>query len=51
MSGVKDAGASQKALNGLNQTEVGLLLLEEGLKMTRVGHSIRKFSLDELPDL
>lgn len=48
---VKDAEARQNSMNGVNLTEGGLFLMKKDPRVTRVGHWIRKFSFDELPQL
>jgi exopolysaccharide biosynthesis polyprenyl glycosylphosphotransferase len=48
---VKDAETRQAELNKINQTEGGLFLLKRDPRVTRVGELIRRYSIDELPQL
>jgi len=48
---VKDAERKQAELYQRNQTTGGLFLLKEDPRLLRVGKILRKFSIDELPQL
>lgn len=47
----KDAESKQQELYEQNQTSGGLFLLENDPRVTKVGKFIRKYSIDELPQL
>ena len=48
---VKNAESKQGELNRANETEGGLFLMKNDPRVTRVGRWLRKFSIDELPQL
>ncbi len=48
---VVDAPALRETLDGENETDGVLFKMERDPRITRVGHFIRKYSIDELPQL
>lgn len=48
---VKNADALKKELLELNEVQGAMFKMKEDPRVTRVGHFIRKYSLDELPQL